>query len=59
MFKWAKSFNQPLEWYDLSSLNTMEDMFHNARSFNQVLELDISDEVDTSGIFVGSLGRWA
>ena len=59
MFEWATSFNQPLEWFDLSSLNNMEDMFLNARSFNQELELEISEEVDTYGIFVGSQGRWA
>lgn len=59
MFELARSFNQPLEWFDLSSLKTMKDMFRDAVSFNQVLELDISYKVDTSGIFDGSMGRWA
>ena len=35
MFKCAKSFNQPLNYWNVSNVTNMEAMFHFAESFNQ------------------------
>ena len=37
MFRDAHSFNQPLNKWNVSNVEDMEDMFNNAESFNQPL----------------------
>jgi surface protein len=39
MFQHARSFNQPLENWNVSNVTNMERMFCSASSFNQSLEL--------------------
>ena len=38
MFKDARSFNQPLNNWDVSNVDYMNHMFEDARSFNQPLD---------------------
>jgi surface protein len=52
MFKGAKSFNQPLEKWDVSNVTNMNFMFDGASSFNQPLEKwDVSKVKEKEDIF--------
>jgi len=52
MFWEATSFNQPLEQWDVSSVNDMSWMFEGATLFNQPLEQwDVSSVSDMRGMF--------
>ena len=39
MFKYAKSFNQPIGDWNVSSVENMSFMFYNAKSFNQNISM--------------------
>merc|ERR1712086_216793 len=45
MFKFAETFNQPLDMWDTSAVTDMGDMFKSATAFNQPL-----DSWDTSAV---------
>ncbi len=52
MFKGAKSFNQPLDKWNVANVQSMEGMFYDAESFNQNLDLwNIREEAIHSSMF--------
>ena len=52
MFSGAKSFNQPLNKWDVSSVNDMSSMFDEAKSFNQSLtDWNISSAINKKFMF--------
>ena len=52
MFQKAESFNQPLDSWDVSSVNYMGEMFDEASSFNQTLNSwDVSNIVNMDIMF--------
>jgi len=53
MFSYAKSFNQPLEKWDVSQVINMSNMFEGASEFNQPLEKwDVSKVTDMKDMFI-------
>ena len=52
MFSCAKSFNQPLNDWDVSNVKYMQGMFSNAELFNQNLEQwEVSSSANVSCMF--------
>ena len=52
MFKFAKSFNQPLNNWNVSNVTTMGFMFYMAESFNQPLNnWNVSNVTNMSNMF--------
>ena len=56
MFCGARSFNQPLNKWNVSKVTDMSWMFENARSFNQPLnKWNVSNVTDMSEMFTPAL----